>query len=91
MFYQLKIKENLKKVPDSVLGFPVKYGVSTYVETTRDLVAEADKKKIKSITITPCATLPERGEDGNAPTLIKLGDHGQNTAAPAEDEATDEA
>lgn len=79
MFYRLKVKADAKKVPTEALGFAVSKEVSTYVETTRDLAAEASKKNLKTVEVTIVETLPERGEDG------------QNTAAPAEDEVTDEA
>lgn len=52
MFYRLKVSENAKKVPEQALGFPVKAGVSTYVETIRDLPAEAAKKNLKSVEVT---------------------------------------
>lgn len=90
MFYRLKVRADAKKVPAEALGFPVNKEVSTYVETTRDLAAEAAKKNLKAVEVTVVATIPERGEDGNAPHVITVGDHGQNTAAP-ESEATDEA
>lgn len=86
MFYRLKIKADAKRVPAEVLGFPVNKEVSTYVETTRDSAAEADKKGLKVVEVTAVETLPERGENGDAPYVIRLGDHGQNTAAPEADE-----
>lgn len=81
MFYRLKAKADAKKVPTDVLGFPVHKEVSTYVETTRDLVAEASKKNIKTVDVTVVETLPERGEDGNAPHVITVGDHGLGVEA----------
>lgn len=67
MFYRLKVRADAKKVPAEALGFPVNKEVSTYVETTRDLAAEAAKKNLKAVEVTVVATIPERGEDGNAP------------------------
>lgn len=85
MFYKLTVKENARKAPTEVLGLPVAKDVSTYVETTRDLVAEADKKGLKTVSVTAVETVPERGEDGNAPRFFDLGDEGQNTEAPEAD------
>jgi hypothetical protein len=85
MFYKLKVKDGAKKAPAEMLGFPVKPEVSTYVETTRDLVAEATKKNIKTVSVEAVETIPERGEDGNAPHVIHVGDH-----VPTESEASDE-
>lgn len=89
MFYKLKVKADAKRVPSDVLGFPVDQQVSTYVETTRDLIDEAAKKNIKTVEIVTVDSLPERGEDGNNPRLFTLGDHPGDV--PAEGEATDEA
>lgn len=86
MFYKLKVRADAKRVPSEVLGFPVNQQVSTYVETTRDLVAEAAKKNIKTVDIIVVETLPERGEDGNNPRVYKLGDH----QASEQSEPTDE-
>jgi len=87
MFYKLTVKENARKVPTEVLGLPVAKDVSTYVETTRDLVAEADKKGLKIVSVTAVETVPERGEDGNAARFFDLGDEGQNTDEPKAEEA----
>lgn len=99
MFYQLKLKADARGTSKEVFGVSVTKEVSTYVETERDLVAEADKKKLTTVDITPLATLPERGEDGNAPRLVDfkdeyLSDAAQQSAenaAAAREDASDES
>ena len=86
MFYKLKVRADAKRVPSEVLGFPVDQQVSTYVETTRDLVAEAASKNVKTVDVVAVAQLPERGEDGNYPRVFKLGDHQSNVVFDADEE-----
>lgn len=86
MFYKLKVRADAKRVPSEVLGFPVDQQVSTYVETTRDLVAEAASKNVKTVDVAAVSQLPERGEDGNYPRVFKLGDHQSNVVFEADEE-----
>ena len=81
MFYQLKLKPEARGTSKEVFGVSVNKEVSTFVETVRDLHAEADKKNLKSVDITALDRLPERGEDGNAPHLVSFGDQYLSEAA----------
>lgn len=76
MFYRLKVSSDAKRKPTEILGFPVDTEVSTYIETERDLVAEFEKKGVKTVEISPVDQLPERGEDGNFPRVFDLKDEG---------------
>lgn len=87
MFYKLKLKATAKGTSKEVFGVSVNKEVSTYVETVRDLVAEADKKKLTTVEISPLAQLPERGEDGNAPRLVDFKDEGLAQEAADEESA----
>lgn len=75
-FYRLKVKQSVNRAPQSILGFPVDKEVSTYIETERDLVAEFEKKGVKSVEITSVESIPERGENGDYPLKFDLKDEG---------------
>lgn len=90
MFYQLKLKPDARGASREVFGVQVNKEVSTFVETVRDLHAEADKKNLKSVDITALDSLPERGEDGNAPHVVDFKDEGLGEPAKAAAEAAKE-
>lgn len=76
MFYKLKLKDNAKGDDKSVFGVTVYKDKSVYVETERDLIAEAEKRRLTTVTVQPIDTVPERGEDGNAAIFIDFKDEG---------------
>lgn len=75
-FYKLIVKQDVRRAPETILGFPVSKELSTYIETERDLVAEFEKRGVKSVDITTVDSIPERGEDGNFPRVFDLKDEG---------------
>ena len=74
MFYKLKLKDSAKDSTKSIFGVTVQKDVSVYIETERNLLDELAKKRVSTVEATVVETVPERGEDGNAPRFVDFGD-----------------